>query len=307
MKKLFAIIALIFILAGPVFAASVVGETFLTSAVKGAAYGAAAGGAAGALGAGIGAIPGAIFGAVAGFIGGGIVGAVKQNAEDDQTSTENTGTINQLALQNESIEAANETKVQQIEAIEAEIEPQRVALAKWQDTYDASVALQQDTAQQNIKALKENWGIYNATLASQSREGATARLLSQEQKGRVVAYAGEDMQLNTDSIIEGIKSVYEDETNFDEKGNLTQQGAEKLALSGSNYGIYDKQMSQLAVDLVQQKKQTQTAITQMQGNIGTLEKEINLNEQAMDLNASSIEALKKNNVKLAQRRWGSSN
>jgi len=305
MKKVFAIIALILIIAGPLFAGGA-GEVFWEAAGKGALYGATAGATAGLAGVGIGAIPGAIFGAVAGFITGGIIGANKQNAADEQTITENEGVNGQLELTNESILAQNDSKVQEIEALKQNIEPQRVALAKWQDKYDTDIALNQDTAEQNLKALKENWGLYNATLASQNREGATARILSQEQKNRVITYAGEDMELNKD-VVSDIRAVYEDESNFDEKGNLTEEGAQKLVLQDSKYGVYDQQMANLAVDLMQGQRSTQNAINNLQGQISTKQKEIDLNNQAMALNEQTIQELKKNNTKLASRRWGSSN
>lgn len=296
MKKVFAIIALILIVAGPLFAGGVVGETFAGFAGGGAATGALVGAIAGG-------IPGAIFGLVAGAIAGGIIGENVQKAQDEQTATQNSGDISQLELTNESIEAQNEAKVQEIEAIEQEIEPQRIALAKWQDRYDTEIALNQDTAEQGLKALKENWGIYNATLASQNREGATARLLSQEQKNRVITYAGEDMELNKD-VVSGIKSVYEDESNFDTKGNLTEEGAQKLVLGDSKYGVYDQQMANLAIDLMQGQKATKNTISNLQGQISTKEKELELNQQAIGLNEQTIQELKKNNNKLGSRRWG---
>lgn len=324
MRKIFAITALLLILSGPVFAGSVVGETFLGYAGSGAGIGAAAGLLAGGL-------PGLVFGAALGAITGGIVGANVQQAQDDKTETDNTGTINQLALQNEAIqsenqgllgdidtlEKKNESLATDIDILEAEIEPQRVALAKWQDTYDTDIALQNDQASQGLKTLKENWGIQNAVLASMNRGGASARLLSQEQKDRVIAYAGEDMELNSDSIVQGVKDVYADEGNFDAKGNLTEAGAQKLALTGSQFGVFDKQMSQLAVDLMQEKKATETIISSKQNQIKEAETligsqqnlirskrdTIGLNEQAIGINENSIDALKKNNAKLGKRRW----
>jgi len=299
MKRIFAIIALVLMIAGPLFAAGA-GESFWGYAAAGAATGATAGGLAGA---GIFSIPGAIFGAVAGFITGGIIGANVQNAKDDSTITENKNDIGQLELTNESIQAQNETKVQEISMLEQELEPQRIALAKWQDTYDTELALNQDTAEQGLKALKENWGISNAVLATQNREGATARLLSQEQKQRVITYAGEDMELNKD-VVSDVRSIYEDESNFDAQGNITEEGAQKLVLRDSKYGVYDQQMSNLAIDLMQGRKSTQNQISAIQGQIGTKNKEIALNEQALGLNDETIKELKKNNNKLASRRWG---
>lgn len=309
MKRVFAIVVLVLMLGGPLFAGGVaeaVGDTFLTFAGSGAGAGAVAGALAGAAGGPVGIAAGAVFGLVAGAIGGGIIGANVQNAQDEKTQTENTGNIGTLELTNESVASENEQLEGDIKIDQANLEPQKVALAKWQDTYDSSVALQQDSAEQGLKTLKENWGLYNATLASQNRQGATAKLLSKEQKDRIVTYAGDDMELNTDSIVAGIKDVYSDEANFDEEGNLTQAGANKLALDGSSYGIYDKQMSDLAVNLIEQKKTTETNIQQLENSIDAKRTTIGLNEEAILLNQQTIENLKKNNTKLAGRRWGSS-
>ena len=296
MKKVFAIIALILIIASPLFAGGVVGETFAGFAGGGAATGALIGAIAGG-------IPGAVFGLVAGAIAGGIIGENVQKAQDEATSTQNSGDISQLDLTNEYIASENESLEKEKDALKQELEPQRVALAKWQDRYDTEIALNQDTAEQGLKTLKENWGIYNATLASQNREGATARLLSQEQKNRVITYAGEDMELNKD-VVSGIRSVYEDESNFDTKGNITEEGAQKLVLQDSKYGVYDQQMANLAIELMQGQKSTQNTINNIQGQISTKDKTISLNEQAIALNEQSIQELKKNNAKLAGRRWG---
>lgn len=296
MRKILAITALLLILSGPVFAGSVVGETFLGYAGSGAGIGATAGLLAGGL-------PGLVFGAALGAITGGIVGANVQQAQDDKTETDNTGAINQYTLENQAIESENQGLLGEIDTLEAEIEPQRVALAKWQDTYDTDIALQNDQASQGLKTLKENWGIQNAVLGSMNRGGATAKLLSQEQKDRLITYAGEDMELNSDSIIQGVKDVYADEGNFDDEGHLTDAGAQKLSLSGSEFGVFDKQMSQLAVDLMQNKRTTEALITTKQNAIRSKRDTIGLNEQAIGINENSIEKLKKNNAKLGKRRW----
>ena len=292
MKKILAIMALILIVAGPLFAGAA-GESFWKYAGEGALAGAALGSGGGFVG--------MLIGGVIGGISGGIIGGGIQSKKNEETITENEGAISQLGLTNESILSQNESEALNIADIGHDIEAQQVALAKWQDRYDTEIALNQDTAEQNLKTLKENWGLYNAALASQNREGATARLLSKEQKDRVITYAGDDMELNKD-IISDVRSVYEDASNFDENGNLTEEGAQKLSLQNSKYGVYDQQMSNLAIDLMQNRRGTQNAIGDLQNQINVKQKTIELNEKAMALNEQTIEKLKAQNASLPRVR-----
>lgn len=263
MKKVFAIIFLTILIVFPVIAGGS-GETIAAGAATGAGIGALFGG--------VGAIFGAVIGSIVGIVG----GELKTQAEEKKEEAQNQSVIDEL----------RDVTVPQTQA---EISAGYQALARWQSTYDSSLAKAEDEAQSNLNILKSNWGMYNASLASLNREGATARLLSQEQKDKVITYAGEDMELNSEAAIEAASSVYNDKKNFDQYGNLTKKGAKKLELIGSEYGVYEKDLFNLSADLLSQK--------------GATEVTIGLNEKALKNSKQTINKLEKRNSVIQQRRW----
>ena len=270
MKRITAIIILAILIVFPVVAGGM-GEVY-SSAAMGALAGAGIGSALG--------LPGIIIGA----IGGTIIGAIGGSAIVESG----------IQAEEKKEEARNETAIEQLEDItipqtEAEISAGHQALARWQSSYDASIDQAKDEAATNLDTLKANWGLYNASLASLNREGATARLLSQKQKDRIITYAGEDMELNSEAAVSAARAVYEDLGNFDANGNMTEEGANKLKLIGSQYGVYEKDLFNLSADLLSQKAATETTIE--------------LNKKALKNSQQSVEKLKKRNVAIQERRW----
>lgn len=270
MKRITAIIILAILIVFPVVAGGM-GEVY-SSAAMGALAGAGIGSALG--------LPGIIIGA----IGGTIIGAIGGSAVVESG----------IQAEEKKEEAQNETKIEDLQdvtipATEGAISENYRTLARWQSSYDATIDKAKDDASKNLKTLKENWGLYNASLGSLNREGATARLLSQEQKDRIITYAGEDMKLNSEDAVEAARSVYEDLGNFDANGNMTEEGANKLKLIGSQYGVYEKDLFNLSADLLSQKTATETTIE--------------LNKKALKNSQQSVEKLKKRNVAIQERRW----
>lgn len=270
MKRITAIIILAILIVFPVVAGGM-GEVYSTAAM-GALSGAGIGSALG--------LPGIIIGA----IGGAIVGAIGGSA------------IVESGIQEEEKkeEAQNISKIEEIEQItipdiKSEISVGQQALARWQSSYDAKMVDEENTASKQLDALKYNWGVTNASLASQNRQGATARLLSQKKKEEVVKYAGEDMELNSEEAIAAARSVYEDRSNFDEQGIMTAEGAKKLKLVGSQYGVYEKDLFEAAAGLLSEKN--------------AAEIDIESNKRALDLSTKSAEKLKTRNKAIQERRW----
>lgn len=269
-KKIIAIMALL-IFTLPIFAASIMGETVVSSIASGATAGALSGAGLGLVTGGpLTALIGAVFGLTAGAVGGFVTGTIKQKAEDSVKATE--------------IETKIEDITQTNTQIEADLEANRIALESWQAEYDNTIAIEKSKAEEGLQTLKENWGIYNAGLGSTHREGTTAKLLSQTQKNKIIDYAGEDMSLDIDEATGEVKNVFEDESNYDEKGNMTDAGAQKLNNKKSNYGIYENQIRLLA--------------TQLFNNKNVLNKQKDINTTSLQINNNNIEKLKKEKSKL---------
>lgn len=271
MKRIFAIATLALFLIAPLCAEAAV-ETVgeWTTAITGAGMG--VGAVVGGLLGPVGAVVGAIIGGVA--TSG--IGIEVQKKKDDAALSSNEGDIEQMQLQNKQT-AAN-------------TEPLREALATWQNDYDLAVSDQQTEAEKTLDVLKQNWGLTNAVLGSQNREGATARLLSQKQRNQVVRFAGEDMKLDNDEVLKRVNDIFNDSSNFDELGNMTEEGSKKLALVGDKYGTAELAMNQTAISQLQTKKAAKT--------------QIDINEEAMRLNEEAIQGLTGENTVIKKRqRW----
>lgn len=170
-----------------------------------------------------------------GFLMGGIPGAVAGVAGE---------TINQ---KNEL--AQIEQSLKNLDITQAELENKRSGyetyLASWQNSYDLSVESAKQNAQAQVNQLKDAWGLTNATLANRETSGRTAQLLSQQDKNRVIAYAGQDMRLTFDNIELGVADAFK-----------TDIG--KLATLGNNnvFGIYERNLMD-QMETLRQNRQTQ--------------------------------------------------
>jgi hypothetical protein len=271
MKRIFAITTLALFLIAPLFAqgaVETVGEW--TTAITGAGVG--VGAVIGGLLGPVGAVVGAIIGGVA--TSG--IGIEVQKKKDDAALSSNEGDIEQMQLQNKAAASQNDKL--------------GIALATWQNDYDLAVSDQQTEAERTLDTLKQNWGLTNAVLGSQNREGATARLLSQKQRNEVVRFAGEDMKLNNDEVLKRVNDIYNDSSNFDELGNMTDAGKQKLALVGDKYGSAELAMNKTAIEQLNTKKTTATTI--------------DLNDEAIRLNNEAIQGLTDENTVIKKRqRW----
>ena len=271
MKRIFAIISVALLVAGPLFAQGAVetiGEWTTSLAGAGAGLGAILGIAGGPVG--------IIIGALAGAVAGGGVGIEVQKEKDEANLTSNESAIEQMELQNKQTAAQSGAL--------------RTALATWQNDYDLAISTQQGEAEGTLDTLKQNWGLTNAILGSENREGATARILSEKRRKEAVRFAGEDMELNNDEVLKQVNDVYNDASNFDEEGNITEAGAKKLELIGSNYGNAELALAQTAIGKLQTKKAGTT--------------QLDINQAAITKNNEAITDMSgENDIIKKRQRW----
>lgn len=272
MKKILAVAALILIIVSPLMAGDAVGEIYTSSLIGMGVQGALNGAMMGLAGGLPGVVAGLIIGGVVGTMGGGAIGSISQKSQDTKDLAKNNARIGELELANRKINS--------------ELIAQDEALALWQGDYDAMREKDTLTASAELESLKENWGITNATLATQNREGITARALSSKQKNNLLANFGDDMSLASD-IDARLDAFYGNEDNFLSSGRLSDLGKENLGKIKEGLGLYEQAIFDNAYSSRRDNR--------------VLKESISINEESLQKNNENIEGIKADNEILNNR------
>lgn len=272
MKKILAVAALILIIVSPLMAGDAVGEIYTSSLIGMGVQGALNGAMMGLAGGLPGVVAGLIIGGVVGTMGGGAIGSISQKSQDTKDLAKNNARIGELELANRKINS--------------ELIAQDEALALWQGDYDAMREKDTLTASAELESLKENWGITNATLATQNREGITARALSSKQKNNLLANFGDDMSLASD-IDARLDAFYGNEDNFLDSGRLSDLGKENLGKIKEGLGLYEQAIFDNAYSSRRDNR--------------VLKESISINEESLQKNNENIEGIKADNEILNNR------
>ena len=240
------------------FALFVTAPAFCSGLFEGIAGGAGTGALIGSLIApGIGTAIGAILG---GF-GGTVAGAITESNTEAATAT--------------NLDTAIATAQTDIKSLESQNNAISEALAGWEGQYQNNYNKSLESGEKQLSSLMESWGYTNAALGSQERGGITAGLLSQKQKDKVVAFAGEDLTLNSTDVKSAIDSAYD---TTDEASRLSQISAIENS-SNKNFGTYE-------IDLIDTLKSYRQSVQSQQ-------EQIDINKEAIENKKLAIENYKK--------------
>lgn len=262
MKRFLAVVALILILAMPVFAG---GANEWAGVIGGAGTGAVSGAALGSFIPGLGTAVGAIIGAVGGAIVGGLSGhaADKQQKANDETRVLRTNEMYQdqyvSAKQNYDANYVNyDNALIGLKQSEANIDAYDQALMRWNDQYDIGLGQIQRQGEADYRTVMGNYAGQAYVNAMTGQSGGTADVLAKQQRDQVVSLVGNDLRLDSEGGTYGTQlREYDLDTKAQFEELVQNREIELMALdkNRSETAKYGEELKESKEDLEEAAKQ----------------------------------------------------